>query len=106
MRKSIRSDRDLYNWLFEQEEKAAAAGGGDAAKDASAPDPLTAEKIQKLWSMPYEQFVQELKKVAKDPKLHAFLAAGKKDGNPTDECREDGFCEYGFLFEYQNRVLR
>lgn len=84
MRKSIRSDRDLYNWLFEQEEKAA-AGGDAAAKDASAPDPLTAEKIQKLWSMPYEQFVQELKKVAKDPKLHAFLAAGKKDGDPTDE---------------------
>lgn len=77
MRVRIRSDRDAYNWLFEQEE----AGGAGA----TAPDPLTAEKIQKLWQMPYAQFVEELKKVATDPKLHAFLAVGKKDGDPTDE---------------------
>ena len=79
MRRNIRSERDLYNWLFEQEE----AGGDKGA--AAAPDPLTAEKIQKLWQMPYTQFVEELKKVATDPKLHAFLAVGKKDGDPTDE---------------------
>lgn len=77
MRK-FRSEKDLYNWLFEQEE----AG---ANKEATAPDPVTAEKIQKLWAMPYAQFVEELKTVAKDPKLHAFLAAGKKDGAPGDE---------------------
>lgn len=73
MRKRIRSERDLYNWLFEQEEA------------EEGPDPLTAEKIQKLWQLDYPAFVEELKKVAKDKKLRAFLAAGREDGTPGDE---------------------
>lgn len=75
MRRNIRSERDLYNWLFEQEEAEAEQG----------PDPLTAEKIQKLWAMPYAQFVAELPKMIQDKKVRAFLMAGRKDGDETDE---------------------
>lgn len=81
MKKRIRSERDLYNWLFEAEENYLSK----VNKDLQKPDALTAEKIQKLWALPYEAFVAELKNVAKDDKFHAFLAAGKIDGSPDDE---------------------
>ena len=87
MRKSIviGSDRDLRNWLFEAEEAPAggAPAGGD--KEEEKPDAVSAEEIQKLWALPYTAFVERLKVIAKDKKLRAFLAAGKKDGALDDE---------------------
>ena len=92
MRKSIMigSDRDLRSWLFEAEEAPAGAAPAGAApaggdKKEVGPDAVSAEEIQKLWALPYTAFVERLKVIAKDPKLHAFLAAGKKDGAPDDE---------------------
>ena len=73
--------RPSLKWLFEQDEKPEASGGEAGA----APDPELANQIAELWKLPYAAFVEKLKTVAKDPKLRAFLAAGRKDGEPGDE---------------------
>jgi len=73
--------RPSLKWLFEQAEPPAA----DAGSKEEAPNPELAKEIEALWKLPYEAFVEKLKVVAKDPKLRAFLAAGRKDGQPGDE---------------------
>ena len=81
MRNVKYSGRPSLKWLFEQDEKPEATGG----EAAVAPDPELANQIAELWKLPYAEFVEKLKVVAKDPKLRAFLAAGRKDGIPGDE---------------------
>jgi len=78
MKNNRYTGRPSLKWLFEQAD-------AEADKNAAAPDSVSAEKIAALWKLPYAQFVEQLKVVAKDPKLRAFLAAGKKDGAPGDE---------------------
>jgi len=78
MKNNRYAGRPSLKWLFEQAD-------AEADKNAAAPDNVSAEKIAALWKLPYAQFVEQLKVVAKDPKLRAFLAAGKKDGAPGDE---------------------
>lgn len=78
MKNNRYTGRPSLKWLFEQAD-------AEADKNAAAPDSVSAEKIAALWKLPYAQFVEQLKVVAKDPKLRAFLAAGKKDGVPGDE---------------------
>jgi hypothetical protein len=81
MRNMKYTGRPSLKWLFEQDEKPEATGGEAGA----APDPGLANQIAELWKLPYAAFVEKLKTVAKDPKLRAFLAAGRKDGEPGDE---------------------
>lgn len=81
MRNVKYTGRPSLKWLFEQDEKPEATGGEAGA----APDPELANQIAELWKLPYAAFVEKLKTVAKDPKLRAFLAAGRKDGEPGDE---------------------
>jgi hypothetical protein len=78
MKNNRYTGRPSLKWLFEQAD-------AEADKNAAAPDSVSAEKIAALWKLPYAEFVEQLKVVAKDPKLRAFLAAGKKDGVPGDE---------------------
>jgi len=81
MRNVKYSGRPSLKWLFEQTEPAAEAGGSEE----ETPNPELAKQIEELWKLPYAAFVEKLKVVAKDPKLRAFLAAGRKDGIPGDE---------------------
>lgn len=81
MRNMKYTGRPSLKWLFEQDEPPAA----DAGSKEEAPNPDLANQIGELWKLPYAAFVEKLKTVAKDPKLRAFLAAGRKDGEPGDE---------------------
>jgi hypothetical protein len=81
MKNNRYTGRPSLKWLFEQTEPAAEAGGSEE----ETPNPELAKQIEELWKLPYAEFVEKLKIVAKDPKLRAFLAAGRKDGIPGDE---------------------
>lgn len=50
-----------------------------------APDPVTAQKVDQIIKLPYEQFVDQFKNIAADPKVQAVLNYGLKDGAPDDE---------------------
>lgn len=50
-----------------------------------APDPATAQKVDQIIKLPYEQFVDQFKNIAADPKVQAVLNYGLKDGAPNDE---------------------
>jgi len=80
MKNNRYTGRPSLKWLFEQAEPS-----GETGAKEEAPNPDLAKQIEELWNMSYEDFVTKLKVVAKDPKLRAFLAAGKKDGAPGDE---------------------
>lgn len=67
--------RPSLKWLLEQE----------TPESAEAPNSELANQIADLWKLPYAAFVEKLKTVAKDPKLRAFLSAGRKDGVEGDE---------------------
>jgi hypothetical protein len=41
--------------------------------------------LGKLLDLSYEQFVEELEELIKDPKIHSLISAGKEDGAPNDE---------------------
>lgn len=55
------------------------------AKTAVAPDAATAQQLDNIIKMPYEQFVTQFAKVAADPKVQAVLKYGLEDGQPNDE---------------------
>jgi hypothetical protein len=55
------------------------------AETAAVPDAATAQQLDNIVKMPYEQFVTQFAKIAADPKVQAVLKYGLKDGQPNDE---------------------
>lgn len=74
MRKRIRSERDLYNWLFEQDQQPAPAAAAPAAGGGLVDINAGPEAVLKA--------VQEL---INDPEKKKMLLAGDTDGDPADE---------------------